>query len=62
MRPYTYWTEQDAECQDCGKRWQTKNAQAVAARHHDSTGHRVAVNIQTYICYGDTKGRKKDTP
>ncbi len=34
--------------------WFGNNAQAVAARHHDATGHMTWVDIAMSIRYGDT--------
>lgn len=34
-----------AECQKCGKVWETKNAQAVAARHAPKCGAEVWVQV-----------------
>lgn len=44
-----------AGCLDCGKpgaMWTGGNAQAVAARHHDRSGHRTWVNVYMKIRYG----------
>ena len=45
-----------AECQRCNFRAETKNAQALAAQHHDKHGHRVEVSITTKIVYGSNLG------
>lgn len=42
-----------AECQDCAWRSSGRNAQGIAARHHDSRGHLVVVHVETEITYGD---------
>ncbi|NJC33896.1 hypothetical protein GGR88_001370 [Sphingomonas jejuensis] len=47
--------EVSAGCLDCGRPgalWSGGNAQAVAARHHDATGHRTWVNAYMAIRYG----------
>jgi len=33
--------------------WSSKNAQGVATRHHDATGHTTWVEISMSIKYGD---------
>ena len=33
--------------------WLGRNAQAVAARHHDATGHRTWVDASSRITYGE---------
>lgn len=33
--------------------WLGRNAQAVAARHHDTTGHRTWVDTSARIIYGE---------
>lgn len=43
----------DAMCYTCGKRWQTPNAQAVAAIHARKYNHYVGVETVQYIFYGD---------
>ena len=35
--------------------WTGKNAQGVAARHHDSTGHPTWVDVSMSIRYGEEK-------
>jgi len=37
-----------AECEECGKTWESRNAHGVGARHAKSTGHCVSVEV----CYG----------
>lgn len=57
MRDYTYSREVKAGCFEChggDAHWHGKNAQAVAARHHDSTGHKTWVEVLMNITYGDT--------
>lgn len=41
-----------AGCYDCDASWDGKNAQGVAARHHDKTGHYAWVEIETIVLYG----------
>lgn len=41
-----------AGCNTCSRRWKAANAQAVAARHHDSTGHKTWVEQVLSIEYG----------
>ncbi len=38
-----------AWCQECDKRWDSKNAQAVAAKHTGATGH--TTNVEARICW-----------
>lgn len=47
-------TERDvtAGCRTCQDRWAGKNAQAVAARHYDATGHETWVEVVMLIRYG----------
>jgi len=40
-----------AECFDCGKRWNTRNAHGVAVQHHDKTGHMVWVDYEMSYIY-----------
>lgn len=52
------WTSRDvmAGCYECNgsiKIWDGKNAQGVAARHHDATGHTTWVDVNLRIRYGD---------
>lgn len=45
-----------AGCYQCNGRdtiWEASNAQAVAARHHDATGHTTWVDVYMSITYGD---------
>jgi hypothetical protein len=41
------------ECNGSEAIWWTKNAQGVAARHHDATGHTTWVEVNMSIKYGD---------
>lgn len=48
-------TDQRAGCFTCGGLdaiWTGKNAQAVAARHHDATGHATWCDVYLSIRYG----------
>lgn len=47
-----------AGCRNCQARWSGKNAQAVAAKHHDATGHETWVEVNMAITYG---GRRPDS-
>jgi hypothetical protein len=40
------------ECHGSEAIWWTKNAQGVAARHHDATGHTTWVEVNMSIKYG----------
>lgn len=43
--------------------WLSKNAQGVAARHHDATGHRTWVQVVMSIRYGEPdKTTASDAP
>ena len=42
-------------CHDGAAHWFEKNAAAVAARHHDATGHPTWVEVSTGIYYGREK-------
>lgn len=41
------------QCNGSDAMWFGKNAQAVAARHHDATGHITWVDIAMSITYGE---------
>lgn len=45
-----------AECQRCTWTADAKNAQALAAQHHDQKGHRVEVVTTTKLIYGASLG------
>ena len=38
--------------------WEKNNAQGVAARHHDATGHTTWCDIHTSVRYGDDTEHK----
>ncbi len=44
-----------AECHGDEANWYGNNAQAVAARHHDATGHHTWVNVEMHIDYGENE-------
>lgn len=51
-------TEVSAGCFDCSgteNRWMGKNAMALAARHHDSTGHETWAVQELFVRYGERK-------
>jgi hypothetical protein len=55
MRSYRYSRDVMAGCFQCwgsDMHWHGNNAQAVAARHHDSTGHETWVDVAMTIRYG----------
>ena len=57
MRRYSCSRTTSAGCFQCWgseAHWQTKNAQALAARHHDATGHETWVDVNMSIRYGDS--------
>lgn len=43
-----------AWCLDCDKEWDGRNAQAVAAKHHYATGHRVKGEVAYAFSYPKT--------
>jgi cytochrome c551/c552 len=55
-RQYSYFVDARAGCFQCHgseAHWLKPNAQAIAARHHDATGHTTWVETMTGIRYGD---------
>lgn len=40
-----------AECSDCPWHLTARNALGTAARHHDTTGHRVSVDVVYTVVY-----------
>jgi hypothetical protein len=42
-----------ASCEVCSWGADTVNALALAARHHDATGHQVTTSITRLVVYGD---------
>lgn len=49
---YTYYrVDAQAECEGCGKKWEGRNAQAVAARHFECTGHTVHSEVNVSYTY-----------
>lgn len=69
MRP-TYTSRfVNAGCFDCNGgdcMWSGPNAQGVAARHHDATGHRTWADVTLCVSYGhpreDEPTKEKPTP
>ena len=51
MRFYSQFRDVRAECLTCGWTCTAKNAQGLAAQHHDRTQHRVTVEINQNITY-----------
>lgn len=43
-------------CHGAGALWTSANAQALAARHHDRTGHQTWCNIRMSVTYGSDAG------
>jgi hypothetical protein len=44
-----------AGCMDCDKQWNTRNALAIAARHHDATGHTTWCDQVIMTRYGEMR-------
>ncbi len=43
-----------ANCRDCDWEYEShKNGLALAAQHHDRTGHVVNIEITNYVTYGE---------
>lgn len=59
MRQYSYHRDVRAGCEQCGKRWDAPNAQGVAARHHDATGHKTWVEVEMHITYGGSLAARR---
>ena len=60
---YTYYrVDATAECADCGKRWESRNAQAVGARHFEATGHTVHVDVNVGYTYRATPREEQQAP
>lgn len=56
MRAYRYSRDVNAGCFNCNGSdliWHGPNAQGVAARHHDATGHNTWVDVYMSITYGE---------
>lgn len=54
-RSYTYSRDLNAGCFQCwgsDGHWHGPNAQGLAARHHDATGHQTWVDVYMSIRYG----------
>lgn len=60
-RTYSYVRDVRACCRVCHGDyqwfWQSKNAQAIAARHFDSTGHETIVEIEMTLHYKKAEGK-----
>lgn len=64
MRPTYVSRSVIAGCFQCNGNeyiWDAKNAQGVAARHHDATGHTTWVEVHMGIRYGEDKEPPKET-
>jgi hypothetical protein len=46
-------------CETCGLNWRTRNAQALAAQHHDRTGHETFCEIWMNWRYGGKPPNEK---
>lgn len=44
-----------ARCEDCGKEFDARNAQGLAAQHHNKTGHSVFGEIAYGFRYGPSR-------
>ena len=58
MRQYFTMRIVKAGCFDCHgseAAWHGPNAQGVAARHHDATGHRTWADVYLSIRYGESR-------
>ncbi len=42
-------------CHGSDVKWESRNAQAVAAKHHDATGHATWVEVLMNVYYGREK-------
>lgn len=61
MRKYAYSMHVLAGCFQCNGTdyiWNAANAQAVAAKHHDKTGHETWVDSTISIRYGGSLPKK----
>ena len=48
------------QCNGSDALWTSPNAQGVAARHHDATGHTTWVDVNLSITYGDKNKDKQE--
>lgn len=46
-----YFADYQASCETCDKVWESRNAQAVAAKHTLTTGHETHVEIAIHWQY-----------
>ena len=63
MRSYRYSRDVMAGCFTCSgseAKWRGGNAQGVAARHHDATGHVTWVDVYMSITYGGKTEETRD--
>jgi hypothetical protein len=63
MRRYSYARTLHAGCFTCNgsdAKWFGNNAQGVAARHHDATGHPTWVDVSMSIFYGEAPHDAKE--
>jgi hypothetical protein len=56
------WTSRDVfvgcfQCNGSESIWHGKNAQGVAARHHDAHGHTTWVAVSMMVWYGDPENK-----
>lgn len=51
------WVSCTGGCYDCGAEWTARNAQGLAAIHHDKTGHSTYVEKVLAITYGAMPGQ-----
>ena len=64
MRTYYYSRHVQGGCFVCygeDAHWFAPNAQAVAARHHDATGHRTWCEVILSIEYGEKEGKLNES-
>ena len=62
MRRYSVSRDIRAGCFTCWGsdcKWDAKNAQALAAKHHDATGHVTWVDVGMSIRYGTEEKEEK---
>ncbi len=50
------------QCNGVDLLWHGPNAQGVAARHHDATGHTTWVDVYMSITYGDKNNAPTEKP
>lgn len=47
------------DCKGSDAIWTGKNAQGVAARHHDATGHATWADVYMHVLYGEDDDSEK---